>query len=1223
MNGVEENLLYLQSIRNKILKKEVFLECKGLRVYEDELKRGKRGEKIGLWLEYISKVKNNISMVKEGSYHDMEYISEENDLNREIGLENVELDEVERLNLGNLDLNLLYKYDYCLVLVRRALNWSSRREVSIWKEYLSLLEEFELFLEKRLGKELVDLDISDEYESCLKSCNDVDLWLSYSRYLFKNKVEFTRSRHVLDRSLKLLPLNTHHKIWNQYLEYITSLDIPILSISVLRRFLLFSFKDGIEPYIQALVKGDQITECLNELFGLIKQRIGLDYSVFKNGIEVNGSRHKVSGMDDLFNLALIILSENVLVLDKKIIEDYANKLIDEKLNESMNDKKTVFSPILNTIGTDLNNNVKNDTNASQINSMDLNNRGYKLTFGELVCRVSQIYMKLANWKKVYEIYYFGIEKCVSVYDFTVIYDSMMMFSSIYMNRLLCNREESANCNTQLSDSPSFISSLKELSDESLRKEFERLEKIVNDHNCLLYKTMVRCEKDNVSRWIEYINAFVKEERKKNRPEPSIEVVKLFEEAINTIDFNKIKDKSRCIFWVFYANYMTSSIDNGNEILEYNKGGKGKKEKELLELSREVFERALLQPYIEDYTLLWTEWVEMELRFGNYECALELVRRCLGFIKKQKDKQKTINNPRIWQLSSDIEISFGTPESVWSLIEELFDSGMSTSSLIISFGDYFKRKGLYDEAFTLYERAIGALEMPYSFNICLDLINSFMYRYCGVTIQKLFDLDKETEFNINNTRIERIREIFEYSISALNEWKLKLRIKELDSYYEYVFILYSIYGVCETNMGRKKRAYDVFERAIRQLDEQDKYKVIVYIRWINLTLRCSDIEYTRSIFDSAIESLKTADVIIKICIKYVNFELNMGEINRVRSIFLYASEFVPKIYLQENQFSLYNKFWTSWSYFECEYGDEDTLRDLLRIQKNVPLVSGHSVYSNSNSSSLVGSSPVFTKSTIHNCNKENIGDDTEDGVCESQNQIGAEKEDKTTTREMGIGKIHAVRKEQEGSIVEAGAGREPFGILDDTDFKNYQYEDDDEEQVSDQEYDASNTFVETDSDDDLLLSLSSEENSGNELADTRNNNGNSNDGNNNNHINGNNNNHNGNNDHSHERNHNNMQIPNSNLNDNISSNINLNIDHNSNSNNISCSNNTQNAHLQQSNIIGIPNTNFFQASHNNNRNAHAALHDFTPGSNSSTTNHHNSGLLVENSNMSSNNNDNGR
>ncbi|KAH8738692.1 hypothetical protein FG386_000483 [Cryptosporidium ryanae] len=1088
MNGVEENLSYLQSIGNRILKREVFLECRGLKVYEDELKRGKRGGKIGLWLEYISKVKSNILMIREGSYHDMDYISDENDLNREISLENVELGEVERLNLGNLDLNLLYKYDYCLVVVRRALNWSSYREVSIWKEYLSLLEEYELFLENKLGRGLINLSVSDEYESCLKSCNDVDLWLGYSRYLFKNRIEFTRSRHILDRSLRSLPLKTHHRIWSQYLEYISNLDIPILSISVLRRFLLFSFKDGIEPYLQALVKGDKITECLNELLRLIRRRMELDYSVFKSGIEVSGSRHKISGMDDLFNLALIMVSENVLILDGKAIEDYTMELMDEKLGESRNGSGVVFSSLLNRIETNLSSD-KNNTSASQVDTLNLNNRGYKLTFGELVCRVSQIYMKLANWKKVYEIYYFGIERCTNVYDFTVIYDSMMMFSSIYMNRLLSNREDSASCNTQLSDSPPFISSLKELSEEPLRKEFERLEKIVNDHSCLLYKTLVRCEKNNVSRWIEYISAFIKEERKKNKPEPSIDVVKLFEEAATTIDFDQIKDKSRCVFWVFYANYMTSSVDNGNEILEYNSDDQGRRQRGLLDLSREIFERALMKPYIEDYTLLWTEWVEMELRFGNYEYALGLVRKCLGSVKEQRERHKTMSNPRIWQLSSDIEISFGTSESVWSLIEELFDSGMPTCSLIISFGDYFKKKGLYDETFTLYERAIGALEMPFSFNIFLDLIDSFMYCHCGTTIQKLFDVDKETEQiteSIGNSRTERLREIFEYSMSALSEWKQKLRIKELDCYYEYLFILYSIYGAYETRMGRKKRAYNVFEETIKQLDEKDKYKVIVYIRWINLTLRCSDVAYTRSIFDSAIENLKTADIIIKVCLKYANFELNMGEINRVRSVFVYASEFVPKIYLQEKYFTLYKKFWTSWNYFEGEYGNEDTLRDLLRVQKNVPLVSGHSVYSNS-SNKVVGDCENKTRVSTEHIDDEVDGDLRE-----------AEREDETVMRGAG-----ADAGEMPGIPQVPGLGREelvlgglasterrgPFGVIDDANFKNYQNDNEDEEQVSDQEYDASNTFVETDSDDDLLLSLSSDDNSGDESAGIHNNGGN--------------------------------------------------------------------------------------------------------------------------------------
>ena len=62
----------------------------------------------------------------------------------------------------------------------------------------------------------------------------------------------------------------------------------------------------------------------------------------------------------------------------------------------------------------------------------------------------------------------------------------------------------------------------------------------------------------------------------------------------------------------------------------------------------------------------------------------------------------------------------------------------------------------------------------------------------------------------------------------------------------------------------------------------------------------------------------------LCLEFADLERKLGEIDRARAIFVYASSLAdPK---QDRN------FWGTWEDFEIRHGNEETYREMLRIKR---------------------------------------------------------------------------------------------------------------------------------------------------------------------------------------------------------------------------------------------------------------------------------------------------
>ncbi|MFS7970712.1 putative tetratricopeptide-like helical domain superfamily [Helianthus anomalus] len=110
---------------------------------------------------------------------------------------------------------------------------------------------------------------------------------------------------------------------------------------------------------------------------------------------------------------------------------------------------------------------------------------------------------------------------------------------------------------------------------------------------------------------------------------------------------------------------------------------------------------------------------------------------------------------------------------------------------------------------------------------------------------------------------------------------------------------------------------VYDQAVPPNEKLNMYEIYI--------ARADGVPKTREIYEQAIVSggLPEKDA-IKMCIKYAELEHSLGEIDRARKIYIYASCLTDP----------HSDLWINWHAFEVQHGNEDTFRDMLRIKRSV-------------------------------------------------------------------------------------------------------------------------------------------------------------------------------------------------------------------------------------------------------------------------------------------------
>lgn len=203
--------------------------------------------------------------------------------------------------------------------------------------------------------------------------------------------------------------------------------------------------------------------------------------------------------------------------------------------------------------------------------------------------------------------------------------------------------------------------------------------------------------------------------------------------------------------------------------------------------------------------------------------------------------------------------------------------------------------------------------PSVYDIWLKYLTKFIARYVIFSFSIIFSRISVSLWRFlrkkGGSKIERLRDLFEQCLEEIPQ--------------KFAKAIYLLYAKLEENHGLAKRAVKIYERATEAVLPEERYEM--YNIYIKQVASMKGVTGTREIFEKAIEVLPD-DQVKEICTRYADMERKLGEIDRARAIYVHCSQLCdPKT----NQ-----QFWQTWKEFEIAHGNEDTVREMLRIKRSV-------------------------------------------------------------------------------------------------------------------------------------------------------------------------------------------------------------------------------------------------------------------------------------------------
>lgn len=509
--------------------------------------------------------------------------------------------------------------------------------------------------------------------------------------------------------------------------------------------------------------------------------------------------------------------------------------------------------------------------------------------GRLWTSLADYYIRRNLLEKARDIFEEGMVTVVTVRDFSVIFDAYTQFEESMLSYKMENLEES--------EDEEDVKEEEDDEDEDIRldlKNFDRKifhgfwlrnfndidlrlarhEHLMDRRPELANSVLLRQNPHNVEQWHKRVKLF--------EGNPTKQIL-TYTEAVRTVDPMKAVGKPHTL-WIAFAKLYEDHKDIAN--------------------ARVIFDKAAQVNYkaLDNLASIWCEWAEMELRHHNFNGARELMRRATAEpsveVKRrvaadgyQPVQMKLHKSLRIWTFYVDLEESLGTLESTRAVYERILDLRIATPQIIINYAMLLEERKYFEDAFKVYERGVKIFKYPHVKDIWVTYLSKFVKRYGKI-------------------KLERARELFEQAVETAPA--------------EAVKSLYLQYAKLEEDYGLAKRAMKVYDQATKAVPANEKLSM--YEIYIARASEIFGVPKTREIYEQAIEVVLPDKDVKYMCMKYAELEKNLGEIDRARHIYRYASRYADP----RSDADLWNK----WHEFEVQHGNEDTFREMLRIKRSV-------------------------------------------------------------------------------------------------------------------------------------------------------------------------------------------------------------------------------------------------------------------------------------------------
>ncbi|XP_058026440.1 pre-mRNA-splicing factor SYF1 [Ahaetulla prasina] len=407
-------------------------------------------------------------------------------------------------------------------------------------------------------------------------------------------------------------------------------------------------------------------------------------------------------------------------------------------------------------------------------------------------------------------------------------------------------------------------------DIDLELRLARFEQLITRRPLLLNSVLLRQNPHNVHEWHKRVKLY------EGKP---WEIINTYTEAVQTVDPFKATGKTHTL-WVSFAKFYET---NGQ-----------------IEDARTIFEKATKVNFkqVDELASVWCEYGEMELRHENYDQALRILRKATAIPAKKAEyfdstepvQNRVYKSLKVWSMLADLEESLGTFKSTKAVYDRILDLRIATPQIIINYGLFLEEHKYFEESFKAYERGISLFKWPNVYDIWNTYLTKFIDRYGG-------------------KKLERARDLFEQALDGCPQ--------------KFAKTIYLLYARLEEEYGLARHAMAVYERATQAVlpaEQHDMYNI-----YIKRAAEIYGVTHTRSIYEKAIEVLSDEHA-RDMCLRFADMECKLGEIDRARAIYSYCSQICdPRTTAN---------FWQTWKEFEIRHGNEDTIREMLRIKRSV-------------------------------------------------------------------------------------------------------------------------------------------------------------------------------------------------------------------------------------------------------------------------------------------------
>lgn len=486
---------------------------------------------------------------------------------------------------------------------------------------------------------------------------------------------------------------------------------------------------------------------------------------------------------------------------------------------------------------------------------------YNDEVGNLWTSLADYYLRILQFEKTRDVYEEGISSVKTVRDFEYVFNTYCQFCEVLIRSKLDGETESSSELDFEADDVDLL--------------MARYENLLERRPLLLNSVLLRQNPNNVSYWLRRASIY----KKMGKP---VNVLETYALAIKTIDIPKAVGRLH-LLWVKLAKFYEQNSKDLKNV-------------------RKTYERAVLYPFrkVDDLATVWCEWVEAEIRHGNHQAALSVVRQAttIPYTKARFEEtgatgsaqSRVFRSTKLWALHADLEEALGTFETVCAVYETIFDLRVATVNLVLNFASFLTERRYFEKAFRALERGVALFRFPHVVPLWERYLDVFLARYGG-------------------SKLERTRELFEHAIRDISAARAKP-----------FFLRYAEF---EEQHGTPKNVVALYGRMCKALEGKEKNDM--FLVYLSKTAKLFGAIKTREVFEEAIEVLADAFV-PAMCTQYAALEIKLGEVDRARAIYQYGSKFADT--------RIFGEFWEDFERFEADFGNIETFADMNRLKRSV-------------------------------------------------------------------------------------------------------------------------------------------------------------------------------------------------------------------------------------------------------------------------------------------------